>query len=141
MNPVDHVSSNPSGESPTSVLTGIFLSRMVVVTINILAKPLQSQDTQHKDRKPASLRLGGLVCFVVLKRQRIRYFLYMVIELLGVDISNMAKLWRSTSISVEVCGHSNATAFLITRSARAVHVGDFKGKETRKSLSSSLPMK
>ena len=80
MNPVDHVSFTSSGKSAILVLTGVSLSLTAVVIINISVKHLLSRDTQRKDRKPASSRLGGLVYFVVLKRRRIRCSLRWVLE-------------------------------------------------------------
>ncbi len=73
MNPVDHVSRSFSGNSLVQALSQSLYSLMVVVIINILVKPLQSQDTQHKDKRPVLLQLGELVFLGVHRKRRIRY--------------------------------------------------------------------
>jgi large subunit ribosomal protein L8e len=66
MNPVDHVRDFHASDA--NVLTCVCSSPMVVVTINTLAKPLQSPDTPHKVKKLVSLLLVERVYFVVHKR-------------------------------------------------------------------------
>ena len=72
MNPVDH----PHGvrEINLEVFEARELTNIRVVTINILVKPLRSRDTLHKVKRLVSLLLGELVCCVVLRRSRIRWF-------------------------------------------------------------------
>lgn len=70
MNPVDH----PHGVC-ISQLPGRFslLTHNRVVTINILVRLRQSQDTLHKVKRLVLSLLGELVCCVVLKRSRIKW--------------------------------------------------------------------
>lgn len=44
-----------------------------VVTINISVRRRRFQDMLHKVKRPVSLLLGELVCYVVLKRSRTKW--------------------------------------------------------------------
>jgi len=70
MNPVDH----PHGVRIHEITRpqGIWLTRNRVVTINILVRRRQSRDMLCKVKRQVSLLRGELVCYVVLKRSRIR---------------------------------------------------------------------
>ena len=70
MNPVDH----PHGVREPSY-AGLRIKKLTqnrVVIINISVKLLRSRDTLRKVKRLVSLLLGELVCYVVLKRSRIR---------------------------------------------------------------------
>jgi hypothetical protein len=75
MNPVDHVRAHSSKLSKR-ILTVYSLT--VVVTINILVKPRQSQDTLHRVKKLVLLQPDGQVYYAVPRRQRSRSCLYRV---------------------------------------------------------------
>jgi hypothetical protein len=72
MNPVDH----PHGVSKPmcKILELRKLTNKRVVTINISERLLLFRDTLHKVKRLVSLLPGELVCCVVLKRSRIRWF-------------------------------------------------------------------
>ncbi len=72
MNPVDHVRRYFTIEFESRLMKSPN-SLTVVVTINISAKLPPSQDTLPKVKKPVSLPLGEQVCYVVHRRQRIRW--------------------------------------------------------------------
>lgn len=87
MNPVDH----PHGVralSPTIILTDK-LTMYRVVTINILVRPQQSQDTPHKVKRRVLLLLGELVCYVVLRRSRTKWHQGVFIALERVGFTSM----------------------------------------------------
>ncbi len=71
MNPVDH----PHGVCLSDTVFGNkYLTRNRVVTINISVRRLRSRDMLHKVKRLVSLLLGELVCCVVPKRSRTRWF-------------------------------------------------------------------
>jgi hypothetical protein len=81
MNPVDHPHGVRIIEVECSREQPLTMTR--VVTINILVRRLQSQDTLRKVKRRVLLLLGELVCFVVLRRSRIRFLVDGVFLWLG----------------------------------------------------------
>ena len=71
MNPVDHVSCRCLRFGPGNYANYV-CSPTVVVTTSISVKHRQSRVTLYKVKRPVSLLRGEQVCYVVLKRRRIR---------------------------------------------------------------------
>ena len=73
MNPVDHVSPQQVCVDECKTLIFFAFSLTVVVTISILGRPRQYHGSQHKVKKQVLLQRGELVCYVVLRKRKIRH--------------------------------------------------------------------
>ncbi|KAB8300275.1 hypothetical protein EYC80_000476 [Monilinia laxa] len=96
MNPVDH----PHGVCKTCHFNQKqALIRNRVVTINILVKHPQSQDTPHKVKRLVSLLREELVCYVVPKRSRIERVegIFITSDMLGLHLCNLG--WISARMT------------------------------------------